>query len=115
MYVSENLLTLDKDDLENQLQMDLEGELDELPLEDACEYGGFPDPVSVSVYDVERVFADEEELAATFSVSFTECRNTGCGDCVVEHQHNMDCRMTIDRKTCEATIQSIEPEYIDEF
>lgn len=85
-----------------------------LPLEDACE-GGFPDPKDgVNVYDIKKV-EDEDVIAVTFSLSFTESR-TACGGGVHDATRLMDCKLTYSKRSGDCMIENqavgeFEPEF----
>jgi hypothetical protein len=113
MDIKKLILIEDKEQFETELTEALGDEFDALPLEDACEDGGFPDPISVDVYDVKKTGEDENFIYATFGVSFTEEINTSCGDVTISKPRNMDCTVTIDKVLGEAdfTVEKVESDW----
>jgi hypothetical protein len=115
MDIGKLLKIKDKDRFEDVLGEELGADFEALPLGDGCEEGGYPDESSVDVCDVVKTGEDEENIYATFSVSFSEAFNTSCANCVVEKSRHMNCAIVIDKVTEEAEISVREQEREPEF
>jgi len=70
-----------------------QADADDLPLEAACEDGGFPSDFEVST--VRFVSCDDGALFFEVSVCFTEEVGTTCSDVTFDHPRSVDFRMEI--------------------
>jgi hypothetical protein len=86
--------------------------LDDLPLEEGCDSGGFPE--EPEILNVGEPDESDSSITVTFDVSFTECLQTGCSECPVEVPQQISCRVDISKETGMATVQFDEACYDDE-
>jgi hypothetical protein len=102
-------------EFEDGLQDQLGEFCEDIPLEQACEHGGYPLPEDVSVYKVESVWDDERCIYATVSVSFAETVNTTCADVTVPFQHDAKFDVSISKDGEEIEFEMVEVEHEHEF
>lgn len=84
-----------------------------LPVQAGCLAGGFPEAPRVS--DLANITADAQHIRATFTLTFTERAQPGCGGGSMEHHRQLPCALTLDRATGTAAITVQESEPLDEF
>jgi hypothetical protein len=116
MDIEKVVAAFGEDNFSDVLSDELSLSFERLPLETACEHGGFPDPEWFEIKVIESS-ADEKAIQAKVTISFTENCNTGCGDVVVPHSHLLECNVTIPKEGADWEIEPIQSseEYEPEF
>lgn len=102
-------------DFDEKLRDTLNENAMDLPLEDACEHGGWPDPEDVDVYSVANVHDVENAIYATVSIAFTESVGTTCANAQVPFHHDVTCQMKIEKSGDDWSVEIIEEEHEPEF
>jgi hypothetical protein len=108
------LLAFGTDAFGATLRKELDEHVKELPLEKACENGGYPDDRDTNIA-IGEIEADVKEIRARVTITFTENYKSGCGDNIVPYPRVMDCHLAIDRSTGQVGVKVVEPDYIEEF
>lgn len=101
-------------DFDEALKDEMDDHWSLLPLEDFCLDGGSPE-CDVAISNVKKIRDDEEELVATFNVTFTEEIGSGCSDMPIERSRYGYCRVTIDKKNRHADVSADEDHRQPEF
>jgi hypothetical protein len=91
MNVSKLLEIEVNDRFQSKLEDYLNDHSSDLPLEDLCHRGGYPEVNSIEVSDLTR---DGRTASCTVTVDFSEVRNTSCAD--VDVNDDCGCSFNVD-------------------
>lgn len=103
MKLEKSIKSWGTNDFEDRLIDELTENQDELPLENFCKEGGWPDPDSISI-EIDNISDDNKFIYIEFSASFDEVIPTSCSD--IDMSEDAFCRFKykINKGTAEAKL-----------
>lgn len=98
------------EEFEDLLTTELEKDGNRLPLEKACDEGGYPDLLTFSIEDLTKVEESVEQVVAKFEARFTERVVKGCDAIEDRIYRRLPCTINIDK---ESETYRIEVNYVE--
>lgn len=103
MKLKKSIKSWGTDNFEDELISELIENQDELPLEDSCNEGGWPDPDSISI-DIKGITHDDHFIYIEISATFDEIIPTGCADINISEDGFCQLKYKINKDTAKAEL-----------
>ena len=106
MELSEALKKFGTDGFEDARAGELSENVEELPTQKGCLWGGWPE--AVEILTVDNVDSDADNVYADFTVCFDEVWGTGCSNVPLSAPRQITCQVTISKECGRSSVEALE-------